>query len=62
MKLQAKHATFGYPVGFWGSELTHPWLEFTESGYECTIASPQGGKASEASRRRPRGPFAMAML
>jgi hypothetical protein len=49
MKPQAKHATFGYPVGFWGSELTHPWLEFTESGFECTIASPQGGKVSEGT-------------
>jgi len=35
--------TLGWPVGFWASELVHPWYEFTESGYEVTIASPKGG-------------------
>ncbi|MEM9291078.1 MAG: type 1 glutamine amidotransferase domain-containing protein [Acidobacteriota bacterium] len=34
----------GWPVGFWASELTHPYWEFTEHGYEVTIASPAGGK------------------
>ena len=33
----------GWPVGFWWSELTHPWSEFTQAGYEVTIASPDGG-------------------
>lgn len=33
----------GWPVGFWWAELTHPWWEFTEAGYEVTIASPDGG-------------------
>jgi putative intracellular protease/amidase len=33
----------GWPVGFWWAELTHPWWEFTERGYEVTIASPDGG-------------------
>ncbi len=36
--------TVGWPVGFWGAELTHPYYEFTEAGYEVTIASPEGGK------------------
>lgn len=33
----------GWPVGFWWSELTHPYWEFVEAGYEVVIASPQGG-------------------
>jgi putative intracellular protease/amidase len=33
----------GWPVGFWWAELTHPYWEFTEHGYEVTIASPAGG-------------------
>jgi putative intracellular protease/amidase len=33
----------GWPIGFWWAELTHPWWEFTEAGYEVTIASPDGG-------------------
>jgi putative intracellular protease/amidase len=34
----------GWPIGFWASELIHPWYEFTEAGYEVTLASPDGGK------------------
>jgi putative intracellular protease/amidase len=34
----------GWPIGFWWAELTHPYWEFTERGYEVTIASPQGGE------------------
>lgn len=33
----------GWPVGFWWSELTHPFWAFTEAGYDVTIASPDGG-------------------
>jgi putative intracellular protease/amidase len=33
----------GWPVGFWWAELTHPYWEFVERGYEVTIASPEGG-------------------
>ncbi len=33
----------GWPIGFWWGELTHPYWEFTEAGYEVTIASPEGG-------------------
>ncbi len=35
--------TTGWPVGFWWSELTHPWLAFTEAGYEIEVFSPNGG-------------------
>lgn len=33
----------GWPVGFWWSELTHPWWAFVEAGYRVVIASPSGG-------------------
>lgn len=33
----------GWPVGFWWSEVTHPYLAFTEAGYEVEIRSPKGG-------------------
>ncbi|MEC3952291.1 hypothetical protein VMT65_04505 [Nocardia sp. CDC153] len=33
----------GWPIGFWWSELSHPYWEFTEHGYEVDIASPEGG-------------------
>lgn len=39
----ATSTTTGWPVGFWWSELTHPYLAFTEVGYEVEIFSPQGG-------------------
>jgi putative intracellular protease/amidase len=35
--------TTGWPVGFWWSELTHPWWTFTDAGYEVEIRSPEGG-------------------
>ena len=34
----------GWPIGFWWSELTHPFWEFTERGYQVDIYSPDGGK------------------
>jgi putative intracellular protease/amidase len=39
----ATSPTTGWPVGFWWAELTHPYWEFVEHGYEVTIASPEGG-------------------
>lgn len=33
----------GWPVGFWWSELTHPWWAFVEAGYQVEIRSPDGG-------------------
>ncbi|WP_374601126.1 type 1 glutamine amidotransferase domain-containing protein [Niveibacterium sp.] len=39
----AVSTTTGWPVGFWWSELTHPYLAFTEAGYEVEIFSPAGG-------------------
>src|SRR4029078_11766931 len=34
----------GWPVGFWWSELTHPYYAFTEAGWEGGVYSPDGGK------------------
>ena len=34
----------GWPIGFWWSELTHPYWEFVERGYHVEIYSPDGGK------------------
>ena len=40
----AVSSTTGWPVGFWWSELTHPYHVFTEVGYEVEVFSPAGGK------------------
>jgi putative intracellular protease/amidase len=34
----------GWPIGFWWAELTHPYWEFVEHGYEVDVASPEGGE------------------
>lgn len=39
----AVSTTTGWPVGFWWSELTHPYHAFTEAGYEVALFSPAGG-------------------
>ena len=44
----------GWPIGFWWAELTHPYWEFTEAGYEVTIASPDGGALVADSWSDPR--------
>jgi putative intracellular protease/amidase len=49
-------STLGWPVGFWGAELTHPYYELTERGVEVTIASPEGGKVEMDSLSDPRDP------
>jgi len=48
--------TLGWPVGFWGSELTHAWYAFTEAGYEVTVASPDGGRCELDALSDPRDP------
>lgn len=39
----AVSSTTGWPVGFWWSELAHPYHAFTEAGYETQVFSPAGG-------------------
>ncbi|RIK45370.1 MAG: type 1 glutamine amidotransferase domain-containing protein [Chloroflexi bacterium] len=46
--------TTGWPVGFWAAELTHPWYEFTEHGYQVDIASPRGGAVALDAWSDPR--------
>jgi putative intracellular protease/amidase len=48
--------TVGWPVGFWGAELTHPYYELTERGFKVTIASPDGGPVRMDSISDPRDP------
>ncbi len=52
----ATATTTGWPVGFWASELTHPWYEFTEAGYDVDIASPRGGTVALDAYGDPRDP------
>jgi putative intracellular protease/amidase len=43
----------GWPIGFWWAELSHPYWEFTQAGYEVTIASPDGGAVTADSFSDP---------
>jgi putative intracellular protease/amidase len=44
----------GWPIGFWWAELSHPFLEFAEHGYEVDIASPDGGALQADALSDPR--------
>lgn len=46
--------TTGWPVGFWWSELTHPYLAFHDAGYEVEVFSPAGGKCEADGMSDPR--------
>src|SRR3954462_4190060 len=50
----AVSTTTGWHVGFWWSELTHPYLEFTERGYHVELFSPKGGKCEADAYSDPR--------
>lgn len=52
----AVSTTTGWPVGFWWSELTHPYLAFTEKGYEVEIFSPSGGRCEADAMSDPNDP------
>jgi putative intracellular protease/amidase len=47
-------STTGWPVGFWASELFHPYYAFARKRYEVTIASPDGGKVELDQLSDPR--------
>jgi len=49
----AVSSTTGWPVGFWWSELTHPFYEFTEKGFEIEIFSPNGGQCEADAMSDP---------
>ena len=46
--------TTGWPVGFWASELTHPYYAFSRVRYDVVIASPDGGKVEIDALSDPR--------
>lgn len=50
----AVSTTTGWPVGFWWSELTHPYYRFTEAGYKVEVFSPNGGKCEPDAMSDPR--------
>jgi putative intracellular protease/amidase len=52
----ATSTTTGWPVGFWWSELAHPWLAFHERGYEVELFSPDGGRCEPDALSDPRDP------
>lgn len=52
----ATSTSTGWPVGFWWSELTHPYYELTEKGYEVEVFSPAGGKCEPDAMSDPRDP------
>ncbi len=52
----AVSTTTGWPVGFWWSELAHPWFAFHEKGYEVEIFSPDGGRCEPDGLSDPRDP------
>lgn len=49
-------STTGWPVGFWWSELTHPYYAFDEAGYQVEVFSPEGGKCKADGMSDPRDP------
>jgi putative intracellular protease/amidase len=48
--------TLGWPVGFWASELIHPYDALPKAGHRVTIASPKGGKVELDAYSDPRDP------
>ena len=48
--------TTGWPVGFWWSELTHPYFHFTEAGYAVEVFSPAGGACVADAMSDPEDP------
>jgi putative intracellular protease/amidase len=48
--------TTGGPVGFWWSELTHPWHVFAEAGYAVELFSPDGGRCEGDAMSDPNDP------
>lgn len=46
--------TTGWPIGFWASEMSHPYLVFRGTGYEVELASPEGGRLKMDGYSDPR--------
>jgi putative intracellular protease/amidase len=52
----AVSTTTGWPVGFWWSELSHPYYVFTEQGYEIEVFSPDGDACEADAMSDPNDP------
>lgn len=52
----AVSTTTGWPVGFWWSELTHPYYAFHEAGYDTEVFSPAGGPCHADAMSDPSDP------
>jgi len=50
----ALSTTTQWPVGFWWSELTHPYFVLTEAGYQIEVFSPNGGECQADAMSDPR--------
>jgi putative intracellular protease/amidase len=50
----ATSPTTGSPIGFWWSELSHPYWEFAERDFEVAVFSPDGGKLEADNWSDPR--------
>ncbi len=50
----AVSTTTQWPVGFWWSELTHPYYVMEGVGYEVEIYSPKGGRCEADAMSDPR--------
>ena len=50
----AVSTTTQWPVGFWWSELSHPYYVLAEAGYEIEVFSPDGGGCEADSMSDPR--------
>lgn len=46
----------GWPIGFWWSELVHPYWCLIENGYQVEIFSPNGGRLHGDGYSDPRDP------
>lgn len=46
----------GFPVGFFGEEMTRAFLMFIEAGHQVDLASPQGGEVMIDTHSDPRTP------
>lgn len=52
----ATSSVTGEAVGFWWSELAHPWLAFRDAGYHVELFSPDGGSCEADALSDPRDP------
>jgi putative intracellular protease/amidase len=50
------HPDLGWNLGFWASELMHPFQEFSDVGFDVTVASPEGGRVEVDGLSDPRDP------